>query len=57
MKMPIKRILVYITIIVFAAMFIIPFLWIISTSLKGEEQIFAIPPQWIPQQLHWDNYA
>jgi multiple sugar transport system permease protein len=53
----IKRILVYTLIVVFAALFIIPFLWIISTSLKGEEQIFAIPPQWIPDQLHWDNYS
>lgn len=55
--MDIKRILVYTLIVVFAALFIIPFLWIISTSLKGEEQIFAIPPQWIPDQLHWDNYS
>jgi ABC-type glycerol-3-phosphate transport system permease component len=38
-------------------MFILPFLWIISTSLKGEEIIFAIPPQWIPETLHWENYS
>ena len=57
MHLDIKRILVYTLIVVFAALFIIPFLWIISTSLKGEEQIFAIPPQWIPDQLHWDNYS
>jgi len=36
---------------------ILPFLWIISTSLKGSESIFAVPPQWIPKDLHWDNYA
>jgi len=57
MHLNIKRILIYTLIIIFAALFIIPFLWIISTSLKGEEQIFAIPPQWIPDQLHWDNYS
>ena len=57
MHLDIKRILVYTLIVFFAALFIIPFLWIISTSLKGEEQIFAIPPQWIPDQLHWDNYS
>lgn len=57
MHLNIKRIFIYTLIVVFAALFIIPFLWIISTSLKGEEQIFSIPPQWIPDQLHWDNYS
>jgi ABC-type glycerol-3-phosphate transport system permease component len=35
---------------------IVPFLWILSTSLKGNEQIFIIPPQWIPKSLQWNNY-
>jgi ABC-type glycerol-3-phosphate transport system permease component len=42
---------------VFALFFIIPFLWILSTSLKGDTQIFTIPPQWIPEKFHWENYA
>jgi ABC-type glycerol-3-phosphate transport system permease component len=29
----------------------------VSTSLKGNEAVFAIPPQWIPETLRWDNYA
>lgn len=52
-----KNMLIYFLIIVLAILFMTPFLWIISTSLKGEEQIFAIPPQWIPEQLHWENYS
>lgn len=36
---------------------IVPFLWILSTSLKGNEQIFIIPPQWIPKTLQWQNYV
>jgi ABC-type glycerol-3-phosphate transport system permease component len=43
--------------VLFAALFIIPFLWLVSTSLKGTEQIFAIPPKWIPEQAHWENYS
>ncbi len=47
----------YALLVVVAAFFIIPFLWVVSTSLKGESQIFTIPPQWIPDTLHWENYS
>ncbi|MCB0271140.1 MAG: carbohydrate ABC transporter permease, partial [Calditrichaeota bacterium] len=32
-------------------------MWVVSTSLKGNEQIFAIPPEFIPSSPHWENYA
>jgi putative chitobiose transport system permease protein len=36
---------------------IFPFLWLTSTSLKGiNEDIFAYPPQIIPQDFTWMNY-
>ncbi len=49
--------IIYFALVGFAAVFIIPFLWIVSTSLKGNEQIFTIPPQWIPETFHWENYS
>ena len=36
---------------------IMPFLWMISTSLKPEPEIFRFPPVWIPSVWKWDNYA
>ena len=37
---------------------IFPFIWLISTSLKGNaENIFAYPPQIIPQDFTWANYV
>jgi multiple sugar transport system permease protein len=51
-----KKTFVLFLLVLFALFFILPFLWIISTSLKGDTQIFAIPPVWIPDVLHWDNY-
>ena len=39
------------------AILILPFMWVVSTSLKGNEQIFAIPPEFIPSSPHWENYA
>jgi ABC-type glycerol-3-phosphate transport system permease component len=52
-----KRLGLYTVLTAFGALFLIPFLWVLSTSLKGNEQIFTIPPQWIPSQLHWENYT
>lgn len=53
----VKNTSTYLLLSVFALFFIIPFLWILSTSLKGDTQIFTIPPQWIPETFHWENYS
>lgn len=36
---------------------IAPLLWTFSTSLKTREAVFALPPQWIPDPVVWENYA
>jgi len=36
---------------------LLPFIWMFSTSLKAEGDVFVFPPQWIPHPAHWDNYA
>ncbi|MBE9566250.1 MAG: carbohydrate ABC transporter permease, partial [Proteobacteria bacterium] len=36
---------------------ILPFLWMVSTSLKPEDQIFRFPPVWIPSTWEWGNYT
>jgi ABC-type glycerol-3-phosphate transport system permease component len=35
----------------------IPFFWMLSTSLKGEADILTFPPDWIPRPAYWDNYV
>ncbi len=35
---------------------LVPFLWMISTSLKPEEGIFALPPQIIPKHITFEYY-
>jgi ABC-type glycerol-3-phosphate transport system permease component len=40
-----------------ALVFMIPLFWMISTSLKARWEVFAWPPQWIPETFHWENYA
>src|SRR5205085_2448122 len=35
---------------------LLPFVWMISTSLKPADQLFTVPPTWIPRPLQWDTY-
>lgn len=37
--------------------FLIPTLWMISSSLKVSTEVFAHPIVWIPQNPHWINYV
>jgi multiple sugar transport system permease protein len=36
---------------------ILPFLWMVSTSLKANSEVFVFPPEWIPQPVMWSNYV
>jgi multiple sugar transport system permease protein len=38
-------------------LFLLPFLWLLITSLKTEDEIFVIPIKWWPETLQWKNYA
>jgi multiple sugar transport system permease protein len=36
---------------------VLPFLWMISTSLKSPSEVMIMPPIWIPSKLNGSNYA
>ncbi len=42
---------------VIGIIFILPFLWMVSTSLKETAETFIMPPQWIPSSIRWRNYV
>ncbi|HEV8636215.1 MAG TPA: carbohydrate ABC transporter permease [Chloroflexota bacterium] len=35
---------------------LVPLVWMLSTSLKPDEQLYLWPPQWIPAPVMWENY-
>ena len=43
--------------IVGSIVFVMPFIWMLSTSLKKSGAVFQFPPQWIPKPVVWSNYA
>lgn len=56
-KKTISRILLYAIIIALAIVSLIPFYWMIISSLKSNIDVFTIPIEWIPRELHFENYA
>lgn len=57
MKRFFKNISIHAILIFTSLLSIFPFIWLISTSLKGNaENIFAYPPQIIPQDFTFGNY-
>ncbi len=55
-KFKISTLLLHMLIITGSLIMIFPFLWSISSSLKGISQIFVVPPVFIPNPFVWSNY-
>ncbi|MBU7593032.1 carbohydrate ABC transporter permease [Metabacillus halosaccharovorans] len=55
-KKTVSRSLAHIILIVASFFFLIPFIWMVSTSLKPLDQVFTFPPEWIPKPFQWSNY-
>jgi len=45
------RLLLYALVIAGAVVFALPFLWMVSTSIKPENKVFAYPPEWVPTEF------
>lgn len=52
-----RRVLLYIVLILIAVIMVMPFLWMLSTSLKTQYDAVKIPPVWIPDPPRWENYV
>ena len=47
----------YVLLIALAITMVLPFLWMLSASLKLDKDVFRFPIQWIPAEPHWSNYV
>lgn len=54
----IGKILVYAALILITAAMIVPFLWMLSASIKTNTEVFKVTPfQFIPDEPQWSNYT
>ena len=51
------KIVIYLILLLITAAMIVPFLWMLSASIKSDREVFQMNPfVWIPEQPKWDNY-
>lgn len=39
-----------------AILMMMPFAWMLSTSVRSGSESFSLPPQWLPRSVHLENY-
>ena len=49
-------IFLYILLIILALVMLVPFAWMLSSSLKLNKDVFTFPMKWIPENPRWQNY-
>ncbi|GGJ02371.1 carbohydrate ABC transporter permease [Paenibacillus hunanensis] len=49
--------IIFIVLLIGAVAMIAPLLWMLSTSLKEKQDVFALPPIWIPEVFQFSNYT
>ena len=52
----VSRIFLYLVVLAGAISFLLPFAWTVRTSIMPPWQVYAIPPEWIPKEYHFENY-
>ena len=52
----INQILFYIFLVVFLGFIIFPFFWQFITSFKTSQELFSIPPKWVPSKIYTGYY-
>ena len=52
-----RKVVRYVLLIFTALLFIAPAFWMLSSALKPNYEIFAIPPVWWPSSPRWENFS
>lgn len=54
----IGKIVIYLILLIVTIIMVIPFLWMLSASIKSNREVFIMDPfVWIPEIPKWDNYV
>jgi len=53
----VRQMALYVILAISALFMIVPFLWMLSTSLKADQYVLTMPPQFIPRPLTLDSYV
>lgn len=56
MKKNKNKILIYVVLILLAALMLMPFVWMVLASLKTSNEVFSIPMKIFPEEFQFQNY-
>ncbi|MEZ4865146.1 MAG: carbohydrate ABC transporter permease [Caldilineaceae bacterium] len=56
-KLQVSDLAIYLLLTVLALIFMFPFFWTVSSSLKDVWELQTFPPTWLPAVPQWHNYA
>ncbi len=51
-----QKVIVYTGLVLVSVLFLIPFFWMFSSSLKLDKDVLKVPVQWFPAVPQWRNY-
>jgi multiple sugar transport system permease protein len=54
---PLRRVALYTLLVGLGAAVLIPFAWMLVSSLKRDNEVFTVPIRWLPEEFQWDNYT
>ena len=49
--------ILYLLLLAGSVLFLIPFVWMLTTSLKSQSEVMLLPIRWIPENWLWSNYS
>jgi multiple sugar transport system permease protein len=53
----VRRGIAYGLLVVLSVAVLVPFAWMVSSSLKLDNEVFSVPIRWIPAEFHWENFT
>jgi multiple sugar transport system permease protein len=51
------QVLLYLALIALSAAILVPFAWMLVSSVKLDAEVFTVPIEWIPKAFHWENFV
>ena len=52
-----KKSITYGLLLLLAILILVPFFWMISSSLKTSQDVFSVPMRWLPEKIVWKNFS
>lgn len=52
-----NKAILYACLILLSVTILIPFLWMVSSSLKTSQDVFSVPMRWLPDKIVWKNFS